>query len=77
MKTDYLLQIINMLRTQLQEEEESYQLALKNNREFHDVKDIKRRIKSLRKCIHSITIKLRKANVTSEITIKNEVLFSN
>ena len=54
METANLKVIILMLQLQLREEEANYQLSLKNNKEFWELKMIKQRIKSLQYTINSI-----------------------
>ena len=48
MRNEYFLNVMRMLQSQLKEEEENYEKALRNDKLFFELKEIKQRIKSIR-----------------------------
>jgi hypothetical protein len=55
MKTEDLKKAIDMLESQLKEEEESYVSALKNKKSALQLSNIKQRINSLQNMLHDIS----------------------
>ena len=55
MRTEDLEKAIEMLQLQLNEEEESYVSALKNNKRAFELSNIKQRINSLQNMLHNIS----------------------
>jgi hypothetical protein len=57
MKREYFLNAMRMLQSQLREEEENYQIALKSEKEFAELKQIKQRMKSIKEFLLSMESK--------------------
>ena len=54
MREEYFLNAVRMLQSQLKEEEEHYEKALKEEREFFELKQIRQRIRSLKQSLFAM-----------------------